>query len=204
METMYIGSGDTAALLSGLNTETHYKLLRRFVSGVKPYFNAKHCGIEAFETGAILEDRYYLTLPDGYFTQVKCICKEMDVLKSSLDFAKFEAGIVVDFDELKSCNFNDFLNLEPFRSDNSAGIAYIAKHYSKYYNQVQHQLLCTGLQSANLVFLAVYNYDRLTNETRNIEPNECIKFRIYRDQKVIDTIIGRAKIFQQIKDAYTK
>ncbi|EXZ16759.1 hypothetical protein M067_4894, partial [Bacteroides fragilis str. J-143-4] len=40
-ETMYIGSGDVHALLSGKNTKSHISLMQRFVSGEKPYYNAK-------------------------------------------------------------------------------------------------------------------------------------------------------------------
>lgn len=79
MNTMYIGSGDTTALLAGLNTETHYKLLRRFVSGVKPYYNARASPIDALRTGAILEERYLLTLPDNYYAQYLARCEELDL-----------------------------------------------------------------------------------------------------------------------------
>ena len=102
MISMYIGSGDVAALLAGMDTQTHQKLLQRFVSGEKPYYNAKASPIDALRTGAILEDRYLLTLPDNFFAQYVVVSKEMDVFKSSLDFAKIENGEVVDFDELKS------------------------------------------------------------------------------------------------------
>lgn len=33
IETMYIGSGDIHALLSGKNTKSHISLMQRFVSG---------------------------------------------------------------------------------------------------------------------------------------------------------------------------
>ena len=39
-ETMYIGSGDVHALMSGKNTKSHIALMQRFVSGIKPYYNA--------------------------------------------------------------------------------------------------------------------------------------------------------------------
>lgn len=202
MNTMYIGSGDVYALMSGANTETHHKLLRRFVSGVKPYYNAKASPIDALRTGAIIEDRYFDTLPEGYYRQFEVVCPEMDVLKCSLDFARIEGGVVVDFDETKSCNFGDFLKFEAFRSDHHKGIEFIRKSYKANYNQIQQQLLCTGLESANMVFIAVYTYDDEENTTRTIKENECIKFRIYRDEDVIKAIKDRAMIFQTLKNYY--
>lgn len=203
MKTMYIGSGDVTALLSGKHTETHAKLLRRFVSGEKPYYNAKASPIDAFRTGAILEDRYQLTLADNYFAQHLVVCEEMDVLKASLDFALIEKGKVINFDELKTCNFGDYLEFEDIKDDSNKCLAYIKKRYKNNYRQVQEQLLCTGLDSANIVFLAVYSYDDEVNYKRDIRENEYMKFRIHRDEKVISEIKERAEIFQKIKDYYS-
>lgn len=202
MNTMYIGSGDVYALMSGRNSETHYKLLRRFVSGVKPYYNAKGSPIDALRTGAIIEDRYSDTLPEGYYRQYEVVCPEMDVLKCSLDFARIENGVVVDFDETKSCNFGDFLKFEAFRFDQDKGVEFIRKYYKANYNQLQQQLLCTGLESANMVFIAVYTYDDEENTSRVIQENEYIKFRIQRDEAVIEVIKDRAMIFQTLKNHY--
>lgn len=193
---MYIGSGDTTALLAGLNTQSHKKLLQRFVSDERPYYNALASPIDALRTGAILESRYLLTLDNGYYEQVKAVCKEFDVLKSSIDFAKLENSRIIDFDELKTANFDDFLKIR------DGGIEYVKKKYKNNYNQVQFQLLCTGLESANLVFLVVYTYEDEVNQERNIQPNEIITFRIKRDKDVISKITERATIFQQIKDFY--
>lgn len=200
---LIIGSGNTTALLSGLNTKGHHSLLEAFVSNITQYRNAKASPVDALRTGAILEDRYHLTLSDDYYAQHKATCKELSALRSSLDFAKIDKGEVVDFEELKTCSLLDFLEFEKFRDDGASGVEYIKKKYKNYYNQVQFQLLCTGLESATMVFLAVYTYEDEINLTRDIKPNEIIKFSIQRDEKVIELITKRAAIFQQIKDYYT-
>lgn len=203
MKSFYIGSGDVGALMAGLQTKTHQTLLRRFVSDEIPHYNAKASPIDALRTGAILEDNYALFVPDGYYPQVKVISEEMNVLKASLDFAKIENKKVVDFQELKTCSFTDFLKFEEYRTNLDLGIEkLIKKKYKKNYVQVQQQLFCSGLDSATLVFLAVYTYKDEENINRVIKPNELIKFRIKRDEKVIAAIKERAKIFQQIKDIY--
>jgi hypothetical protein len=195
-ETMYIGSGDVSALLSGKETKAHISLMQRFVSGEKPYYNAKASPIDALRTGAILEDRYLLTLPDDYYSQFMAASSEMDVFKCSLDFARMEKGKVVDFDELKTCSLDDFLQIQ------ERGVDFKKPVYKKYYNQVQEQLYCTGLDSANLVFLVVYTYEDEANYNREIRENEYLKFRVERDEGVISLIKERGMIFQQIKDCY--
>ena len=62
-ETMYIGSGDIHSLMAGKDSKAHISLMQRFVSGIKPFYNAKASPIDALRTGAILEDRYLLFLP---------------------------------------------------------------------------------------------------------------------------------------------
>lgn len=203
MKSMYIGSGDVSALLSGLNTKTHAKLLQRFVSDEVPYYNAELSPIDALRTGAILEKRYILTLPDDYYPQFKVVCDEMDVLKSSIDFAQLNMGKIVNFEELKTCYFDDFLKFMPLES-NQERVNYIKKKYKANYNQVQHQLLCTGLDSATITFLSVNNYIDEENRSRVIKDGEYIKTIINRDKKVISLIKDRAKIFQQIKNVYNK
>ena len=197
---MYIGSGDVAALLAGKDTQTHQKLLQRFVSGEKPYYNAKASPIDALRTGAILEERYLLTLPDNFFSQWVVVSNEMDVFKCSLDFAKIEKGEVVDFDELKSIYLSDYLDMVNLNYE--ALLKHIKKKYKNYYNQIQEQLYCTELDECNLVFLSVTSYDDEENYKRDIQPNEYMKVRIYRDEEVIEKIKERGQIFQQIKDSY--
>jgi hypothetical protein len=203
MISMYIGSGDISSLMAGLDTQSYANLLKRFVSGEIPYYNSKASPIDAFRTGAILEERYQLILPDNYYPQYGATSKEMNVLTSHIDFAKIEEGKIVDFEEIKTCSFNDFLELEQFRENTSEGINYIKKKYKANYQQVQQQLYCTDLPSCNLVYLVVYSYNDDENYSREIKENEFIKFRIFRDDIVIDQIKGRAVIFQQIKDYFS-
>lgn len=203
IETMYIGSGDVHALMSGKTTKSHSALMQRFVSGVKPVYNSFASPIDALRTGAILENRYLLTLPDNYFTQYVVHSDEMNVFKCSLDFAKIEKGVLVDFDELKTISLSDYLEfIEPIKNDHDALINYVKKKHASYYNQVQEQLYCTKLDSCNLVFLSVTSYDDQENWKRLIKPNEYCKIRVSRDDKVISNIKNRGLIFQQIKDYY--
>ena len=204
-ETMYIGSGDVHALLSGKRTKSHAALMQRFVSGVKPRHNAFASPIDALRTGAILEDRYLLTLPDCYFAQYVVECPEMDVFRCSIDFARIEEGRLVDFDELKTLSFMDYLEaIEPIRDDNAALTGYLRRRHKAYYYQVQEQLMCTGLPSCNLVFLSVTTYDDEENRRRHILPGDYCKIRVRRDEQAIAEIKERGRIFQQIKDYYTK
>lgn len=203
IETMYIGSGDVQALMSGKNTKSHISLMQRFVSGVKPHYNAYASPIDAFRTGAILENRYFLTLPDNYFTQYVVHSDDMDVFKCSIDFAKIEKGKIVDFDELKTIYISDYLEfIEPIKNDNKALVDYVKKKHNNYYNQVQEQLYCTKLGSCNLVFLSVTSYDDEENRNRVITPNEYCKIKIIRNVDTISKITNRGSIFQQIKDFY--
>lgn len=203
--TTYIGSGDVHALMMGKDTKGHLALMQRFVSDEIPYYNAKASPIDALRTGAILEDRYLLTLPDSYYTQVRVVSDDMDVFKCSLDFAKMDGGKVVDFDELKTLSFSDFIEqVEPLRGNNDALVAYLRKKHRSYYYQVQEQLYCTHLDSCNLVFQAVYSYDDQENEQRDIEPNDYCKIRVQRDEDAIAQIKARGQIFQQIKDYFNK
>jgi hypothetical protein len=193
---MYIGSGDVAALLAGRETKAHTALMRRFVSGEKPYYNAKASPIDALRTGAILEDRYFLVLPEGWYPQYVVESSEMDVFRCSLDFARIEKGKVVEFEELKTCSFDDFLLIS------EKGVDFKKPVYGKYFNQIQEQLYCTGLDWASLVFLAVYSYDDAENYNREILENEYVKFCVERDENTIALIKERGMIFQQIKDCY--
>lgn len=202
-ETMYIGSGDVAALMAGKNTKTHASLMQRFVSGVKPYYNAKASPIDALRTGAILEDRYLASLPMWFIPQYVVYSKEMNVFKASLDFAEIKDGKLFDFRELKTLYLNDYIeNIQPLKGDNEKLVEYVKKNHKKYYEQVQEQLYCSELDSCYLVFLCVDNYDDEINYHRVITDDDVTLIRIHRDEKVISKIKGRGFIFQQIKDFY--
>lgn len=205
ISSMYIGSGDVHALMMGKETKGHLALLQRFVSNEIPVYNAKASPIDALRTGAILEERYLLTLPLGYFSQYVVRSEDMDVFKCSLDFARLEGGKVVDFDELKTLSLNDYLEqVQPLVGDNDALVVYLKKSHKGYYYQVQEQLYCTGLDSCNLVFLSVTSYNDEVNYSRLIQPTEYVKVRVIRDEAAIGAIKERGRIFQQIKDYYTK
>lgn len=197
-----IGSGDISSLMSGINTKTFGDLIRKFVDENKPYYNALASPIDALRTGAILESNYLRLLDDDYFIQYKVTSEKMDVFTSSLDFAKINNGFLVDFDELKSINFSDYIDIiEPLiLLDENQQLEVIKKKFKKYYNQVQIQLFCSNLQSANLVFLSVDSYIDDENIKREIKENEYHKFRIKRDEKVIKEITEKALIFQTLKD----
>lgn len=192
-----IGSGDVVKLISGKQTKGYADLWRKFLDENPPYYNAFASPIDALRTGAILESAYYDTLPDDYYTQVKATCKDYDVCTSSIDFAKIENNEIVDFDELKTIFFPDYIE-----TVKGLDIDLVKKKFKSNYNQVQFQLMCTGLDSCNLVFLAVHSYDDEENQLRIIEENEVTKFRIQRDQDVIDLIISRVEVFQKVKDHF--
>lgn len=204
-ETMYIGSGDVQALMSGKDTKTHSSLMQRFVSGVKPYYNAKASPIDALRTGAILEDRYLASLPIWFIPQYVIQSKEMDVFKASIDFAEIKEGKLFDFRELKTVYLNDYIdNIQPLKDDNDKLLEYVKKKHKNYYNQVQEQLYCSGLESCLLVFLCVNSYNDEENYNRVITDDDTTIVRIYRDDKVINNIKQRGSIFQQIKDYYNE
>lgn len=204
-ETMYIGSGDVQALMSGKDTKAHASLMQRFVSGVKPYYNAKASPIDALRTGAIIEDRYLASLPIWFIPQYVVQSKEMNVFKASLDFAEIKDGKIFDFRELKSVYLNDYIdNIQPLKGDNDSLVEYVKKKHKNYYNQIQEQLYCTELESCFLVFVCINSYDDEENYHRIITKDDTTLVRIQRDEKVIQKIKDRGFIFQQIKDFYTK
>ena len=169
----YIGSGDVAAMMAGKDTKAYLSLMQRFVSNEIPVRNAKESPIDALRTGAILEDRFLLTLDDCYFSQYFVQSEYMDVFKATLDFAKLDDGKVVDFIELKTVGFNDYITMvEPIRDDNEALVEFLKKKHKNYYYQIQEQLYCTQLERAHLCFLSVTSYDDEENYTRIIKPHE--------------------------------
>lgn len=205
ISTTYIGSGDVASLMMGRNTKGFLSLLQRFVSDEVPIYNAKNSPIDALRTGAILEERFYQTLGDDWFYQYYVQSKEMDVFKCSLDFAQIADGEVVDFIELKTLSFDDYIRcIEPIRDDNDALVEYLKKKHKAYYQQVQEQLYCTELERAHLCFLSVTSYDDEENYQRNIKSHEYTMVTIERDDTVIDEIRHRGEIFQQLKDELNK
>lgn len=200
MKTMYIGSGDVSALLAGKKTKTHTNLLRRFVSDEKPIYNAYASPIDACRAGQILEDRFALYLGNDWYSQSVVTCEDMDVFKASLDFARYKDGKIVDFKEMKTKSFADFIKFESMSDDEI--LKYVETKDKKYYNQIQEQLMCTGLESATLVYVAVYTYEDEVNYNRIIKPNEVKEITIHRDDSVIKKIREAGSIFQKIKDCY--
>src|SRR5665213_230422 len=163
-----IGSGDISVLLSGIQTKGYQDLFRKFVSDEKIYFNSFASPIDALRTGAILEENYLNILSDNYFPQWKETCKDFSCLTSSIDFAKIEGGKITDFDELKTIYLTDFLDIiQPLSELSQEGSEQIIKKkFKNNYNQIQCQLLCSGLKEANLVFLSVESYDDELNILR--------------------------------------
>lgn len=199
-----IGSGDISALMAGIQTKTFGDLMRKFVAEDKPYYNALASPIDALRTGAILEQNYLKLLSDDYFIQYKTTNEEMDVFTSSLDFAKINGGKVVDFDEMKTINFSDYIAIiHPMIGlDEKEQKALLLKNFKKNYYQVQIQLFCSKLDSANIVFVAIDSYIDEENLIREIQENEYAKFRIYRDENIISQITQKGQIFQTIKNYF--
>lgn len=201
-----IGSGDITKFLSGKSTKGFSELLQKFVSDNAPYYNSFSSPIDALRTGAILEKRYAMQVDEDYYSQFKATCEKYNCLKSSIDFAKIENGNIIDFDELKTIHLADYLDFIIPLSELSQKeyTEVIKKKFKSNYNQVQFQLLCSGLQSANLVFLSVTSYDDEQNNRRIVFKNDYIKFRIQRDETVIKNIEEPARFFQSIKDYFVK
>lgn len=201
---MYIGSGDTSALLAGINTKTHKNLLQRFVSDEIPVYNAKSTPIDALRTGAILEERFYIHIGDKYLSQYKIIDTENNCCKATLDFAEVESNIIIDFIELKSVWLTDYQIINMYRNKpKEEYIPFLKKKYKDNYNQVQYQLMCSGLKKGNLCYLEVQSYEDKDNYNRVITPDEYVKFEIERDEYIISEIRFRTFPFQVLKNHYT-
>lgn len=199
----YIGSGDVSSMMAGKDTKAYLSLMQRFVSNEIPYYNAKESPIDALRTGSILEERFFLTLDDSWFCQYFVLSKEMDVFKATLDFAQINGGEVVDFIELKTVGFNDYITMvEPIRDDNEALLEFLKKKHKAYYYQIQEQLYCTNLERAHLCFLSVTSYDDDENYQRIINSHEYTLVEVERDYKVIEAIKERGQIFQTIKNNF--
>lgn len=194
-DTMYIGSGDTAALLANKASKAHALLMQRFVSGIIPFRNSLNSPIDALRAGAILESRYISVLPGNYLAQYYVQCSDMDVLSCHLDFAKVENGKVIDFIELKTCSLFDFVEIEETEE-------YIIRKYKHYYWQVQQQLLCTGLSRGRIRFVARESENDKDNYSRVFSMDEHKEVIINRNEDIISRIKQRADIFQQIKNYF--
>lgn len=201
LSTLYIGSGDVHALMMGRTSAGYLRLLQRFVSGIVPHYNALASPIDALRTGAILEERFYQTLPFEWFPQYRVQSDEMDVFRASLDFAKLEEGRVVDFIELKTVNLDEYIeNIQPIVDDNDALLEFLRRKRPSYYNQIQEQMYCAGLDVAHLVFLSVTSYDDAENYARDIKDNEYVMVTVPRDNDTISEIKEKGKLFQTIRD----
>ena len=205
LSTLYIGSGDVHALMMGRTSAGYLRLLQRFVSGIVPHYNALASPIDALRTGAILEERFYQTLPFEWFPQYRVQSEEMDVFRASLDFAKLDEGRVVDFIELKTVNLDEYIeNIQPIVDDNDALLEFLRRKRPSYYNQIQEQMYCAGLDVAHLVFLSVTSYDDAENYARDIKDNEYVMVTVPRDNDTINEIKEKGKLFQTIRDELKK
>lgn len=205
LSTLYIGSGDVHALMMGRTSAGYLRLLQRFVSGIVPHYNALASPIDALRTGAILEERFYQTLPFEWFPQYRVQSDEMDVFRASLDFAKLDEGRVVDFIELKTVNLDEYIeNIQPIVDDNDALLEFLRRKRPSYYNQIQEQMYCAGLDVAHLVFLSVTSYDDTENYARDIKDNEYVMVTVPRDNDTINEIKEKGKLFQTIRDELKK
>ena len=205
LSTLYIGSGDVHALMMGRTSAGYLRLLQRFVSGIVPHYNALASPIDALRTGAILEERFYQTLPFEWFPQYRVQSDEMDVFRASLDFAKLDEGRVVDFIELKTVNLDEYIeNIQPIVDDNDALLEFLKRKRPSYYNQIQEQMYCAGLDVAHLVFLSVTSYDDAENYAREIKDNEYVMVTVPRDNDTISEIKEKGKLFQTIRDELKK
>ena len=205
LSTLYIGSGDVHALMMGRTSAGYLRLLQRFVSGIVPHYNALASPIDALRTGAILEERFYQTLPFEWFPQYRVQSDEMDVFRASLDFAKLDEGRVVDFIELKTVNLDEYIeNIQPIVDDNDALLEFLKRKRPSYYNQIQEQMYCAGLDVAHLVFLSVTSYDDAENYARDIKENEYVMVTVPRDNDTISEIKEKGKLFQTIRDELKK
>ena len=125
----------------------------------------------------------------------------MDVFRASLDFAKLEEGRVVDFIELKTVNLDEYIeNIQPIVDDNDALLEFLKRKRPSYYNQIQEQMYCAGLDVAHLVFLSVTSYDDAENYARDIKDNEYVMVTVPRDNDTINEIKEKGKLFQTIRD----
>lgn len=193
---MRIGSGNVKDLLQDTKTKGFKNLLIDFIKDEPQYRNALNSPIQQFRTGVILEEVMYKSMPDNYMAQVRVQSKEYDIMTCTLDFALLDKGKITYFVEMKTLNFDSFISL--FSATNK--LDYVKKHYKSYYNQVQEQMLVTGLKTCTIMFVVVLSDDDNDNWNRVFKKGEKLDVVIPFDKKVGDKIIERIKFFQQIKD----
>lgn len=193
---MRIGSGHVKDLLQGVETKGFKDLLVKFIKDEPENRNALNSPIQQFRTGAILEEVMYKSMPDSYMAQVRMQSKDYDIMTCTLDFALLDKGKVTYFVEMKTLNFDSFISL--YSTANK--LDYVRKYYKSYYNQVQEQMLVTGLKSCTIMFVVVLSDDDNENWNRVFNKEDIVNVVIPFDQKVGDKIIERIKFFQQIKD----
>lgn len=193
---MRIGSGNVKDLLQDVNTKGFKKLLIDFIQDEPQNRNALNSPITQFRTGAILEEVMYKYMPDIYMAQVRVKSKEYDIMTCTLDFALLEKGEVTYFVEMKTLNFDSFITL--YSTANK--LDYVKKHYKSYYNQVQEQMLVTGLKTCTIMFVVVLSDNDNENWNRVFKKEDIVNVVVPFDEKVGNKIIERIKFFQQIKD----
>lgn len=200
MAFLTLSSSDAPVLLSGMETQGYRKLLRKFSGELQPEYNSLASPIDALRTGSIIEQRYLLSTPINYFSQYFAQSKEMDVFTAHIDFAIMEGGKIVDHEEVKSVEFSDFIKLKSVDDPEP----YILKSYKNNYIQLQQQLICTGNDSGQLVFICVHSYDDAENYSRIIVDKDIVRFRINRNEEMIDNLMRRARPFQYFRDWHLK
>ena len=200
--SLTIGSADAYKMLSGKKTKGFKDLMKKFILGNDVKYNAFASPIDALRTGAILENRFAEKTDKNYYSQYKSICKEYDCLVSTLDFAMLDDGKLVKFQELKPIFLTEYIDIILPISEmvSNEYTSVIRKKFKSNYIQVQFQMLCSGLDKANLTFLSVDSYDDEHNKKRDIKESEYKTFQINRDEEVINKIKERAEFFQSIKN----
>lgn len=193
---MRIGSGNIKDLLQDKNSKGFKKLLIDFIKDEPINRNALNSPIQQFRTGAILEEVMYKSMPENYMAQVRVKSDLFDIMTCTLDFALLDKGKVTYFVEMKTLNFDSFISL--YSASNR--LEHIKKYYKSYYNQVQEQMLVTGLKTCTIMFVVVLSDDDNDNWNRVFKKEDIVNVVVPFDEMVGNKIIERISFFQQIKD----
>lgn len=193
---MRIGSGNIKDLLQDRNSKGFKKLLIDFIKDEPINRNALNSPIQQFRTGAILEEVMYKSMPENYMAQVRVKSDLFDIMTCTLDFALLDKGKVTYFVEMKTLNFDSFISL--YSASNR--LEHIKKYYKSYYNQVQEQMLVTGLKTCTIMFVVVLSDDDNDNWNRVFKKEDIVNVVVPFDEMVGNKIIERISFFQQIKD----